>query len=297
MSPETADRAAGRGGWPRLEVVLAAALFSTGGAAIKGLSLDAWQTACLRSLVAAAALAIVMPSARRAWTRSTWLVGVAYAATMVLFVAGNKLTTAMNTIFLQSTAPLWVLLLAPLLLGERARRPDVICGILMAFGLVLFLIGREDPSSTAPDPVLGNILAGVAGLTWALTIMGIRRLARQATPGANPAASAVLAGNLIAAAVCLVPALPLGQMSITDGALVLWLGVVQIGLAYVLLTRSMRYVPSPEAALLLLVEPVLSPIWAWIFQGETPSALALVGGAVILFGSGLRTWADRLVRR
>jgi drug/metabolite transporter (DMT)-like permease len=297
MSRESEERAADRGSWAGIGLVLAAALFSTGGAAIKGLSLDAWQTACLRSLVAAAALAIAVPAARRRWTHWTLLVGLAYAATMILFVAGNKLTTAMNTIFLQSTAPLWVLLLAPWLLAERVRRADVLCGILMALGLLFFLIGREEPSATAPDPVLGNLLAGVAGLTWAFTIMGIRRLARQAVPGANPAAAAILAGNLIAAAVCIGPALPLGEVDVADGLLIIWLGVFQIGLAYLLLTRSMRWVPSPEAALLLLVEPVLSPVWAWIFHGERPSLLALLGGAVILLGSGLRTGADRLARR
>src|SRR6185436_18210309 len=105
----------------RLLLIAAAALFSTGGAAIKATSLTGWQVASFRSAVAAAALAAFLPGARRRWTWGTVAVGAAYAATMVLFVLSNKLTTAANTIFLQSTAPLYLLLLGPWLLHEPIR--------------------------------------------------------------------------------------------------------------------------------------------------------------------------------
>jgi drug/metabolite transporter (DMT)-like permease len=103
----------------RIQLLAAAALFSTGGAAIKACSLTSWQVAGLRSGIAALVLLLV-PAARRGWTPRAWLVGAAYAATVVLFVQANKLTTSAATAFLQSTAPLYVLLLAPHLLGERA---------------------------------------------------------------------------------------------------------------------------------------------------------------------------------
>src|SRR3954462_1333030 len=102
----------------RLLVLAAAALFSTGGAAIKATSLTAWQVASLRSTVAIAALLVLLPRARRRPTASMLAVGVAYAATLILFVVATKLTTAADAIFLQDTAPLYVLLAAPFLLGE-----------------------------------------------------------------------------------------------------------------------------------------------------------------------------------
>ncbi len=101
---------------PRLQILAAALLFSTGGAVIKAVSLTAWQTAAVRSSIAALALFFFMPSWRRGWTRGTLLVGLTYATTMILFVLGNKLTTSANIIFLQATAPLYLLLIGPLLL-------------------------------------------------------------------------------------------------------------------------------------------------------------------------------------
>ncbi|MFO0567651.1 MAG: EamA/RhaT family transporter, partial [Polyangiaceae bacterium] len=94
----------------RVQVVLAALCFSTGGAAIKATSLGAFQVASFRSGVAALAMLLLLPRARARWSWRALLVGLAYASTMVLFVSSNKLTTAANTIFLQSSAPLYVLL-------------------------------------------------------------------------------------------------------------------------------------------------------------------------------------------
>src|SRR3990172_9137079 len=97
----------------QLQLLAAAVLFSTGGAAIKACTLSSWQIASFRSVIAAVALFLLLPDARRRWTWRAVAVGAAYAATLMLFVLGNKLTTAANTIFLQSTAPLYILLLGP----------------------------------------------------------------------------------------------------------------------------------------------------------------------------------------
>src|SRR6187551_39362 len=95
----------------RLWVFAAALLFSTGGAAIKGNTLTSWQVASFRSLIAAVALALLIPSARREWTRRHLLVGLVYAVALILFVAATKLTTAANAIFLQATAPAYLIVL------------------------------------------------------------------------------------------------------------------------------------------------------------------------------------------
>jgi drug/metabolite transporter (DMT)-like permease len=291
----------------RLCILAAALLFSTGGAAIKACALGGWQIASFRSAVAALALVALWPAARR---RPTWrmvAVGASYAATMILFVSANKLTTAANTIFLQSTAPLYVLLLAPLLVHERARRVDLVAMGVIAGGLALFFVGAEPVRLTAPRPALGNALATASGVTWGLTLIGLRSLGRpgsepDAPTHANAGIGAVVIGNALAFALALPFALGAGAPGLAttgpeDWLLLTYLGAIQIALAYALLTRGLRAVPAFEASLLILVEPALNPLWAWWLQGETPSAFALAGGALILGASIGRAWWARSAQR
>lgn len=267
----------------RLQILGAAALFSTGGAAIKAVSLSSWQVASFRSALAALALLIALPAARRWWRPRCLLVGAAYAATMVLYVSGNKLTTAANTIFLQSTAPMYLLLLGPWLLGERTKRSDFFFTGTLAAGMVLFFVGSEPPLATAPRPLLGNFLSALCGVTWALTILGLRWLARGKTEGdADPVGGAVIAGNLLAGVACAPMALPVQGSTWVDWTIIGYLGVFQIGLAYVWMTRAVRHVPVLETGLLLLLEPVLNAFWAWIVHSERPGSWSLAGCAIIL---------------
>ena len=129
----------------RLLLVTAAVLFSTGGAAIKAVTLTAWQVAGFRSGIAAAVLLAAIPEARRGWSWRIVPAAAAYAATLLMFVMANRLTTAANAIFLQSTAPLYVLLLSPLLLHEPIRRADVLYMVAVLAGISLFLIGTSRP--------------------------------------------------------------------------------------------------------------------------------------------------------
>ena len=273
----------------RLLLFAAAFLFSTGGAAIKACSLTSWQVASFRCGVAAIALVIFLPEARRGWTWRTILVGVAYAATMILFVLATKLTTSANAIFLQSTSPLYLLIIGPLILHEQIRRIDLVVIAAVAAGAVLLFFGYDRASAIAPNPKLGNILGVLTGLIWAVTLASLRWLGR--TPGtADPAAATVIAGNCIAFAASLPFALPVTRIAPADPAVILYLGVFQIGLAYVALTRSIRHVPAIEASVLLMVEPVFNPIWTWLIHGERPSSLALTGGLLILSATSGATW-------
>jgi drug/metabolite transporter (DMT)-like permease len=275
----------------RLELAGAAVLFSTGGAAIKAADFTAWQITCLRSGIAAVAIWLMTREARRAWTGRTVVVGVAYAATLTLFVLANRLTTAANTIYLQSTAPLYLALLAPWLLKEPTRRQDLVFMAAVAAGLGLFFVGVDAPAETAPDPVRGNLLALGSGFFWALTVCGLRWMG-SAGGERGSAAVAVVAGNATAFAVALPFALPFGSHGAADWALVGYLGVFQIALAYVLVTRALATMPALEASLILLIEPVLNPVWAWVVQGERPGVWALVGGGVILGATTVRALLD-----
>lgn len=278
----------------RFQILGAALLFSTGGAAIKASVLTNWQVACFRSGVAALVLLLCVPSWRHLLRPRRLLVGVAYAATMILFVSANKLTTAANTIFLQATAPIYVLLLGPRLLHEPVRRADLAFIAALAVGLTLFFAGAEPAQATAPNPVLGNTLGLLAGLSWALTILGLRWLGRDADgAGGDATGSAVVSGNLLACLACLPLAFPLDAARGIDWAIVGYLGTFQIGLAYVWMTRGVRHVPALETSLLLLLEPVLSTVWAWWIHDERSGPAALAGCTVIL----LATLAHALRRR
>ena len=281
----------------RWQLVLAAVCFSTAGAVIKSSTFGAWQIAAFRALTAMVAILVLIPEARRRWTWPVALVGVAYAAAGLLFVFANKLTTAANTVFLQATNPLFVVGLAPLLLRERVRAADLGFMAVLGAGLALLFVGGNRRFATAPDPALGNLLAAGSALAWAFTVTGYRWLARRGGDGGGggdhgPVASAAACGNLLVFLVSLPGAWPLAAGRAADWLAVAYLGVFQLGLAYVFLSRAITRVPALEASLFLLVEPVLSPVWAWLVHGEPPGPLAVLGGVVILTATVLKSWSD-----
>jgi drug/metabolite transporter (DMT)-like permease len=273
---------------PRSKIVVAAVLFSTGGAAIKWCAFDGWQLAAFRAGIALLTILLLIPEARRGWSWRTALVGCAYAATTLLYVQANKHTTAASAIFLQSTSPLFILMLAPWLLGEHATRRDLLQMGVMALGLVLFFLGLDQPSATAPDPLLGDALAAACAVAWAFTLIGYRWIV--ASGGA--VASAAASGNLTACLVALVLAQPLAAGRPVDWAVVVFLGVCQLGVPYVFLARAVPRLRALEVGLFLLIEPVLNPVWAWLAHGERPGPAALVGGGLILGATVLRSLAD-----
>ncbi|MYB18494.1 MAG: EamA family transporter [Holophagales bacterium] len=291
-----------------LQAVVAGILFSTGGAAVKATELDAWQVAGTRSLIAAVVLLVAIPAARRwagggngasrlaaafGWWRSpgrrralllTVGTGCCYCLTLVLFVHAAKRTTAAETIFLQSTAPLFVLLLSPLLLRERPSGRQLLLVPLFGAGLVMALYGGADAAASAPDPRTGNVLAVFCGLAYGLTLIGLRAAGRPRPEGRSasaPGIAAAACGNVIVCLACLPAMFPFGSVEPADLVVVVYLGLFQVALAYVFVTRAARALQAPVLALLLLLEPALTPFWAMWFHGEQPHLLTWLGGAVI----------------
>ncbi len=175
-----------------------------------------------------------------------------------------------------------------MLLKEPVRRADLLFMAAVAVGMSLFFAGTERAVATAPDPVRGNQIAALSGLAWALTVGGLRWLGK--TTGGLAAMPTVVAGNFLAFAVSLPMALPVQGAGVADAEVILYLGIVQVGLAYVCLTRAVRKIPAFEASTLLLAEPALNPIWAWLVHGERPGRWATAGGAVILGATFVNTW-------
>jgi drug/metabolite transporter (DMT)-like permease len=272
---------------------VAGALFSTGGAAVKLCQLSPWQIAGLRSLVAGVAIFVLLPRARRGWSWRIVPVAMAYAGTVVTFVFANKLTTAGSAIFLQATAPLHLAYLAPLLLGERPGRRGLWLTLWLFAGMACFFVATDPVSATAPDPIRGNLVGAASGLFYAFTLLGLRWLERSGG-GASSGAAAVVCGNLLAFVVTLPAAWPYSGGTTVDWLTVLYLGLFQLGLGYVLVTRALGSIDALSASLLLLIEPALNPLWAWLLHGEMPGKWAWVGGAIVLSGTVLRArWEAR----
>jgi DME family drug/metabolite transporter len=234
---------------------------------------------------------VALPASRRNWSWRVVLAAIWYAGTLICYVLANRLTTAANAIYLQSTAPIYVVLLSQPLLHERVTRRDVtFTGVILA-GLFLVFSGADAATQSAPNPFQGNVLAVASGIFWALTLTALRFMGRN-TSGEASYATAVL-GNAFACLFCLVPALAGPKPRAIDWMVVGYLGIFNVGLSYVCLTRGIRHVPAVEASTILLLEPALNPLWTWLLDGERPSRMGLVGGAVIMGATALKLLFDR----
>ena len=227
---------------PLLFVVAAAVLWSTGGLFIKWTSLSGLELSFGRSLLAAITVAIFTRHEGFGLNKVTALASVLYAALLHLFVLATKETTAANAIFLQYTAPVYLLILEPLIYKEKFRRRDLIVVTVCVVGMSLFFVGK-----LRPQDVTGNLLALASGFCFACYFL----LLRHSTSRSVNRASSVIYGNLLLVLV----AAPAGlravpQMNMHDALSVLYLGVVQIGLAYTLFTVAMaRGVRSLDAGI------------------------------------------------
>jgi drug/metabolite transporter, DME family len=285
MTGETdlAERQKQRGGEathasPLLLVLAAALLWSTGGLFIKWTTLSAFELTFGRSLLAVITVALFTRREGYRLNMMTVLTSLLYAALLLLFVIATKLTTAANAIFLQYTAPIYVLVLEPLFYKEKFRRADLFAVAACIAGMSLFFMGR-----LRPQDVSGNFTALASGLCFAFYILLLRHPHTQRVNRA----SSVIYGNLLLVIFTAVVIIyfngTAGHISLHDAVSVLYLGVVQIGVAYTLFTLGMaRGVRSLDAGIVGYIEPVLNPIWVFIFLGERPSGWALVGGAIII---------------
>ena len=260
---------------PLAFVVAAAVLWSTGGLFIKWTSLSAVELSFGRSLLAAITVAIFTRREGFGLNFVTAVASVLYAALLVLFVLATKETTAANAIFLQYTAPVYLLIFEPLFYKEKFRRRDLIVVLVCVAGMSLFFVGK-----LRPQDVTGNLLALASGLCFACYFLLLRHTKSRAVNRA----SSVIYGNLLVVLI----AAPVGlqaipRMTSLDALSVVYLGIVQIGLAYTLFTVAMsRGVRSLDAGIVGYIEPVLNPVWVFLVLGERPTQWALLGGAIIV---------------
>ena len=255
-------------------LITAALMWSLGGIFIKLVDLNPMGIAGIRSLGAAVVLLIYIKKPRLYWNRY-FLTGVlAYTAMVVLYVLSIRLTTAANAIFLEFTAPIYVVAFSYLLLNERINRFDILTMVIIFLGMGLFFMDELTFYG-----FWGNIMALVAGVCLALVTVLIRKEKESAF-------EIVFYGNVLTAIICFTFIIEgLSNSTQLDWLIIFGLGIFQLGIPYILYTTALKYVSALDAILVGMLEPILNPIWVYIFIGEAMGEWAFIGGALVIIGT------------
>lgn len=254
-----------------IAVCFAALLWSTGGLFIKLISLSPYAILSLRALFSAALFGIWFRKRVFQWSWNIFLVSVFYCGLVICFVISTKITTAANAIFLQYTAPIYLILLEPVLFRFKLERINILTVIVCFLGMGLFFMGDLEVGD-----MRGNVLALASGVFLAALM-----LAQRFNPPDRHEA-AIFQGNMLVA-VFFFPAVLQGPApTLPEWGMLAFLGLVQLGLGYVLFTYGLKRVPAFESSLIAMLEPVLNPVWVLIGYGEKPAGTAVAGGLLIV---------------
>jgi drug/metabolite transporter (DMT)-like permease len=257
-------------------VLAGAALWSTGGVFIKEIDAGAISITAFRCLFAALWVAPFAWGRRFPRPVDAVVSVLLFTGLLGMYVGATKETTAANAIFLQYTAPVYVIMLAPFLLHENLRRSDMLALSICLAGIGVLFFGNQGETDAT-----GLWLGVGSGLFYGLFLLWLRRL-RYADP------IAVTFVNCVGVGVLLAPVPGVWDVDTRDIGLLALMGLVQFALPYVLFTAGLRLISGAEASLIALIEPVLNPIWVAIIVGEEPTTATIVGGAIILAGLALR---------
>lgn len=260
----------------------AAVLWSLGGVVVKSVSWNPMATAGVRSAFAALFLFAAVRRPRFTWSFPQVGGAVAYALTVILFVVANRLTTAANAILLQYTAPIYVAVLGPWFLGERATWLDWATIALVLPGMALFFADKLSAAG-----VWGSICAALSGVSFACVTLFMRKQ-RSGSP-----LESVLLGNVLAALVS-IPFVPGKAPGLAEWIVLAFAGVIQLGLPYILYSTALRRVTALEAMLASITEPILNPLWVFLVMGEAPGRWAFIGGSIVLASVTARCAATAL---
>jgi len=262
-----------------IAVLIAAVLWSTGGMFIKLVSWDALQLSGLRSLFAAFVFLVIYRKYVFYLNGFTLINAVFYAAVLISFVSATKLTTAANAIFLQYTAPIYVLFLEPVLNKTPFEKINAYTIFFCFAGMILFFVGE-----LSPGHLEGNILALFSGVAFAAFLLGMRKNKKEYQ------VNTIFYGNILIFLICLPSILEIQSVSLSDIWMTSFLGIFQIGIAYAIFSYGLQRVYAIEASLISMIEPVLNPVWVMIGYGEIPSVFAVIGGVIIISAISVRAF-------
>lgn len=272
-----------------LLLVSTAVLWSMGGMLIKLVNLNPMAIAGMRSAIAALFIMALYKRPNFKFTKFNLLGSFAYAATVIMFVSANKFTTAANAILLQYTAPVYVALFGSWFLGEKINRLDWIAIFLTLAGMSLFFLDELSAGN-----MFGNILAILSGVAFAWLILLSRKQKDQ-----KPIDS-IIYGNIMTAVI----GLPFMFEKVPDTNSImglLLLGTLQLGLSYILYSIAIKDATAIEGILILIIEPLLNPVWVLFAIGETPGYWAIIGGIIVISSVTMRStvkyWRKKLFAR
>lgn len=261
-----------------LLISLAALIWSTGGLFIKVLTLDAFQIAFYRSVIAAITIFFIARVKFKKidfeFDKISNLCAITYSGILILFVVATKLTTAANAIFLQFTAPIYLLFLEPIFLKTKFKVSNLITIFFCFIGMVLFFFGRLEIGD-----ITGNILAICSGICFALFSLFLKwkmKLHKKENTLGN-----VIIGNALVGVICLPLVISNLSINIDQFLALLYLGVFQIGVSYIIFNEGIKYVSATESMIIAMLEAVFNPIWVFFGVGEVPSNYAIAGGIII----------------
>ncbi len=257
-----------------IEMLICATLWSVAGIFMKLLPWNGFAVAGLRSLIAGLTIAvyILLRGMHIIINRRTVITGIFTACVYTCFAVANKLTTAANAIVLQFTSPVFIVIFSALILKKRIRRNDALVVSFTLIGIALFFFDQLQPGY-----ILGNFVAIAAGMFMAGMFIAVGELEREQR----------FSGILIGQSLTFLVGLPFiiatsPEFTLTATASILILGVLQLGISYVLYVESSQYCPPLACSLLGAAEPLLNPVWVLIFDGERPGIFALIGGVIVV---------------
>ncbi|MEA4902239.1 DMT family transporter [Desulfitobacterium sp.] len=259
-----------------LLLIITAILWSLGGMLIKSVNIHPLAIAGVRSIIASGVFLVLLGKPKINGSTAQIGAAISYAGTVILFVLATKATTAANAIFLQYTAPIYVALLSSWLLKEKIRVLDWVTVFLVFGGMALFFLDNLSPTG-----ILGNIFGLASGICFAFEAIFLR-MQKDGSPWES-----VFLGNLLTAVIGL-PFLTQAWPNTFDWVELLILGVVQLGISYVLYSIAIKHTTAIEAILIPVIEPILNPVWVLLFVGEKPGFWAIVGGITVLAAITIR---------
>ncbi|MGA7720966.1 MAG: EamA family transporter [Ignavibacteriaceae bacterium] len=254
-----------------IAVFTAGLMWSTGGIFIKLITLNALQICFLRSIWAALVFIAIFKNKIFYANLFTFINALLYIGVLILFVSATKITTAANAIFLQYTAPIYVLIFEPIINKTKYEKVNIITIVVCFAGMSLFFFGKI----TAGD-MWGNILGLLSGIALAGFLLGMRKNKKEYQ------FSSIFYGNIMVSLFCLSSIFNKPDLSISNLIMVSFLGIFQLGISYAIFSYGLIRVHAIEASLIAMIEPVLNPVWVFFGYGEVPSIMAIAGGIIII---------------
>lgn len=256
-----------------------ALLWSSGGLFIKVLSLDAFQISFYRSGIAALTILIVSILRKKnlkfEFDIISILCSITYAFILILFVIATKLTTAANAIFLQFTAPIYLLVLEPIFLKTKFEKKNLIALIFCFAGMILFFFGKLDLSN-----IKGNFFAIGSGISFALFSLFLKW--KKQIHKSQSTIVYIVVGNLIVCLFCLPIIFDKLMVNTSQLLILLYMGIFQIGISYIIFNEGIKYISATESMIIAMLEAILNPIWVFIGIREVPTIYSIIGSIIIL---------------